>query len=161
MTITACFTMEISTLVLPSVLSDVGHYSISQVYDVMRSWLLTVKSPSLIASTIMPVVEFICNISSHGWKLMGDGPSQNLRWGTAHVSVPPIFREVVLLDAYELSKKRCNQGIFCSEMEAFLVKQGVFSSAKGHIYIRFQTVKKVIRNFWRQNGNFFPKNRSF
>src|SRR6218665_965050 len=28
---------------------------------------------------------------------LGDGPLQNLRWGTAHAFVPPIFREVVLV----------------------------------------------------------------
>ena len=33
----------------------------------------------------------------------GDGPLQNLRWGTAHAFVPPIFGEVVLLEACESS----------------------------------------------------------
>ena len=31
----------------------------------------------------------------------GRSPQKNLRWGTAHASVPPIFGEVVLSDARE------------------------------------------------------------
>jgi len=33
--------------------------------------------------------------------LGGRSPKTNLRWGTAHALVPPIFREVVLSDARE------------------------------------------------------------
>jgi len=44
-----------------------------------------------------------CRPRIMGAALEGDwgtaNPQKNLRWGTAHVSVPPIFREVVLLDA--------------------------------------------------------------
>ena len=32
---------------------------------------------------------------------LGERSPQNLRWGTVHVSVSPIFREVILLDASE------------------------------------------------------------
>jgi len=60
------------------------------------------------------------------WGNWGDGPPQNLGWGTAHASVPPIFLEVVLSRCarkYEQSKKWCHQGIlwrsrgfwFCGE----------------------------------------------
>ena len=40
----------------------------------------------------------------HGRRVRGTGgkvPLQNLRWGTSHASVPPIFREVELLDAWQ------------------------------------------------------------
>jgi len=42
-----------------------------------------------------------------------DGRPQNLRWGTAHAPVPPIFWEVVLSDACESTNwvKRCHEGI--------------------------------------------------
>jgi len=39
----------------------------------------------------------------------GNGPPQNLRWETAHASVPPIFGEVVLWDALESTK--CLQNV--------------------------------------------------
>jgi len=46
-----------------------------------------------------------------GGDLGGTGRTvpQNLRWGMAHASVPPIFGEVVLRDAWEkcmVTKKR-------------------------------------------------------
>jgi len=42
-------------------------------------------------------------VSIMGGDLEGPGGTdpQNLRWGTAHASVPPIFREVVLTDAWQ------------------------------------------------------------
>jgi len=57
---------------------------------------------------------------------MGGSP-QNLRRGTAHASVPPIFREVIgCVAKYELTKKRCDGGTFRSEIE-------VICQEKGHI----------------------------
>jgi len=57
--------------------------------------------------------------------------------------------------------------MFCSEMEEFLVKKEVYLVKNGPFMlqiIRFKTIKtykkrekKAIRNFRRQNGNFFPK----
>src|SRR6218665_1759648 len=51
-----------------------------------------------------------------------DSPSQNLRWGAAHASVPPIFREVVLsvcVRKYEQSKNgegiMFRNSVFCRE----------------------------------------------
>jgi len=41
---------------------------------------------------------------------------QNLRWGTAHASVPPIFGEVVLLEACE-NTNREKAKIFLCEIE--------------------------------------------
>ena len=41
-------------------------------------------------------------------------PKKKLRWGTAHASIPPIFREVGFVGCvwkHEQSKKRCHQGI--------------------------------------------------
>src|SRR6218665_1965630 len=55
----------------------------------------------------------------------GDVPPKNLRWGTAHALVPPIFREVVLSDARE-STKRVKKGVF-------LVRKG--SNMTFNIYI--------------------------
>ena len=93
---------------------------------------------------------------------MGDGPSQNLRWGTAHVSVPTIYREVVLLDACESTNwvKR-NEGTFCSEMEAFLVKKGGFLISKGPYIYQISDSKKGHQKFLASKWDFFPKNRSF
>ena len=45
---------------------------------------------------------------------LGGWSPKNLRWGMAHASVPPIFREVVFvggMQKHEQSKKRCHQGI--------------------------------------------------
>ena len=66
----------------------------------------------------------------------GDGPPQNLRWGTAHALVPSIFREVVLSDARE-STNRVKKGLtkeFFSEIVGFFVKKGSYTT--------FNTVKK-------------------
>ena len=74
---------------------------------------------------------------------------QNLRWGTAHVSVPQYFEKHTVIGCeanYELTKKRCQGEISCSEIKVF-----------GHkSYIRFQTAetdkiesmtkKEVVRN---------------
>jgi len=45
-----------------------------------------------------------------GGDLRGTGgrSPQNLRWGTAHASVPPIFEEVVLLEECKSCKKKNN-----------------------------------------------------
>ena len=53
----------------------------------------------------------------------GDGAPQNLRWGTAHALVPPIFREVVLSDVCERMNRVKNGLIkeFFSEIVVFLV----------------------------------------
>ena len=58
--------------------------------------------------------------TSRGGDLGGWGRRfpQNLRWGTAHASVPPIFREVVLSDAGESVNR---------------VKKVFFLRGKGHI----------------------------
>ena len=152
--------MEISTLVLPSVLSDVG--TSPQVYDLMASHSIVAKSHCLHYYACRWIY-LQCEVAMGG-NLWGTVLSQNLRWGTAHVFVPPIFREVVLLDACESTnwvKRGVIKAFFVLKWRLFSSRKRFFSSAKGHIYIRFKTVKKVIRNFWRQNGNFFPKNRSF
>src|SRR6218665_2481416 len=103
----------------------------------MRSWLLTVKSPSLIVSTIMPVIEFICNMKlpwaeTYGGRSLpkfevGDGPC---------IRPPNIWRSSVTgcVCKYELSKKRCNQGIFFLKWRLFSSRKEFFSSAKDHIY---------------------------
>src|SRR6218665_2215924 len=55
---------------------------------------------------------------------LGDGPPK-FEVGGRPMHPSPIFREVVLSDAcestkyYELSKKGCHEGIFCSEIEVF------------------------------------------
>jgi len=71
---------------------------------------------------------------------------------------------------YKLSKKRRHQGIFCSEMEVFLVKRGVFLVKKGlymlGLHLRVKTLKtgkrqkqrkygRWLKTFRRQNGNYF------
>jgi len=58
--------------------------------------------------------------STHGRRLRGMGgrSPQNLRRGTAHASVPPIFGEVVLWDAWESMK--CFKK--CVMKECFVVK---------------------------------------
>src|SRR6218665_725646 len=50
---------------------------------------------------------------------------------------------------YELTKKSCHGGIFCSEIEAFVKKMVL-------LYIRFQTVE-----FSTLKWNFFSVKRSF
>src|SRR6218665_3050451 len=62
-----------------------------------------------------------------GW---GTVPPKNLRWKTAHVLIPPIFREVVLSDARE-SMNRVKNGLikeFFSEIVVFLVKKGSYTT---------------------------------
>ena len=46
------------------------------------------------------------SVEEHGRRLRGDWGTvpPNLRWGTAHASVPLIFREVVLSDGLESTK---------------------------------------------------------
>jgi len=57
-----------------------------------------------------------CLWRKHGRRLRGTGGRPpNWRWGTAHISVPPIFRVVVLSEACESGnwvKKRCHHEIF-------------------------------------------------
>ena len=65
---------------------------------------------------------------------LGGRYPQNLRWGTAHASVPlNILRSTVMgCEAkYELTKKRCQGGIFLSEIEVFCQENGV-------IYVIYQ-----------------------
>ena len=61
---------------------------------------------------------------------LGEGPPQNLRSGGRPMYPPPnISRSSVIgcVWKYELSKKKCDDGIFCSEIEIFLVKKGPFN----------------------------------
>jgi len=57
----------------------------------------------------------------------GDGPPQNLRWGTVHASVPSIFGEVVLWDT-RVSTKCLQKG----EKKEFLGEIEVFRQEEGH-----------------------------
>src|SRR6218665_1788422 len=94
MTITACFTMEICTLVL------VGHYLTGlRRHALMASHSKVAKSHCLHYYSCRRI--YLQYEVAMGGNLWGTVLSQNVRWGTAHVSVPPIFREVVLLDACE------------------------------------------------------------
>jgi len=67
---------------------------------------------------------------------LGDGPPKNLRWGTAHALVPPIFREVVLSDSRE-SMNRVKKGGFLvrngSKMTFNIAKIGKIWEKKGKI----------------------------
>ena len=96
-----------------------------------------------------------------GGNLWGTVPPKILGGGRPMYPSPNISGSSVTgcVWKYELSKKKSRN--FFLKWRLFSSRKGFFSSAKGHVYIRFQTVKKVIRNFWRQNGIFFPKNRSF
>ena len=65
---------------------------------------------------------------------LGGRSPQNLRWGTAHASVPPIFRELLLLEC-EAKYKKCSflvssyfalypiTGILGSEIEVLVKKR--------------------------------------
>ena len=65
----------------------------------------------------------------HGWRPRGTGgrSPQNLRWGTAHASVHPIFWEVMFSDERE-STKRVKNGV----TKELFSDIGVFSLRKGH-----------------------------
>ena len=95
-----------------------------------------------------------------GGDLGGTAP-HNLRWGTAHALVPPIFREVVLSDARE-SMNRVKRGVFLvrkgSNMTSNIANIGNIWEKKGKIW-KIWSMKKVIRNFCRENGNFSPLKR--
>src|SRR6218665_1216629 len=86
----------------------------------------------------------------------GRSPQKKLRWGTAHASVPPIFREVVLSDARE-SMKRVKKGAFLVRKGSYatfnIVKKRKMWEKKGKIRKTWSMTKRVIRN-----GNFFRKN---
>jgi len=72
----------------------------------------------------------------------GDGPTQNLRWGTAPCICPPIFGEVVRV-------MRC-AGNVRSDLkrwdEDYFWRNRSFSWRKGLFMVY---IKKVTRNFWR------------
>src|SRR6218665_1233152 len=88
----------------------------------------------------------------------GGGPPKNLRWGTAHALVPPIFREVVLSDTRE-SINRVKKGVFLvrkgSNMTFNTAQIGKIWEKQGKILKRW-SMTKITRNFCRENGNFFP-----
>src|SRR6218665_283770 len=79
-----------------------------------------------------------------------DGLTPNLRWGTAHASVPPIFKEGVLSDARESMNR---------------VKKVFLLSGKGNsLYTTVNIVK--IRKIWEKKGKIrktrsMTKKRSF
>src|SRR6218665_3606548 len=98
--------------------------------------------------------------SSLFWIVMSSEPSRHERrlrgdWGTVPQNAdedgqcirPPKFGEVVLLQygcvaKYEMTKKRCHEGMFCSEIE-------VLRQEKGHIiwmHIIGFTVKKQAKD---------------
>ena len=59
----------------------------------------------------------------------GGTDPQNLRWGTAHALVPPIFRQVVLSGARERMNRVKKSGLikeFFSEIVVFVVKKGSY-----------------------------------
>ena len=116
----------------------------------------------------------LCYCINHGvWPRgdWGDGPPKVWGGGTAHASVLPIFWEVVLSDARE-STNRVKKGVikkFFSEIVVFLVKKGSYTTfntakirkiwkKKGKIRKPGRWLKKVIRNFGRENGNILGKN---
>ena len=66
---------------------------------------------------------------------------QNLRWGTAHASVPPIFLEVVFVGCarkYEQSKKGVIKELFF-EISVFLVKKGSYNDIT-HSTVKIGTI---------------------
>src|SRR6218665_3398603 len=76
-----------------------------------------------------------------GGDLGGTGGTvpQNLRWmGGPCIRHPNILRSPVIgYEAkYELTKKMCDGGIFCCEIEVFVQEKGSFM-----LYIRFKTVE--------------------
>ena len=86
-----------------------------------------------------------------------DGPIKNLRWGTAHASVPPIFWEVVLSDACESTnwlKERCYPGILFRN-RGFSREEGAYM-----LYITFNRVKtgkiwKILSMTKRRSSEIF------
>jgi len=77
------------------------------------------------------------NYVSMGTDLEGTGgrSPRNFRWGTAHALVPPIFGEVVLLDAWESTNWR--------KFWFWNISKRGSSSRKGSYmwYVRFETVE--------------------
>src|SRR6218665_2799833 len=77
--------------------------------------------------------------------------------GTARASAPHILRSSVIeCEAkYELTKKRCQGGIFLSKIEVFVNKKGV-------IYVIYQISDKIEskkgrQKFWGVKWKFVPK----
>jgi len=105
--------------------------------------------------------------TSHGRRLRGDlrdGPP-NLRWGTAHASVPPIFGKVVLLEACESTNRKENgikEEMFFYEIDVFLKKRVIYV-----IYETAETGKRQKKRSMTKKGSseifgvkmekFFPK----
>ena len=93
----------------------------------------------------------------HGRRPRGTGgrSPQELRWGTAHASVPPtILRSSVcrMVWKHEQSKKRCHQGII-------FWNRG-FSREERIMYdITRQRHEKSWERYGRENGNCFLKKR--
>src|SRR6218665_992400 len=97
------------------------------------SWVLNVQQTEARSSGLrVSSVEFVFHMHNCRRRHRGRRGTvpHNLRWGDAHVSVPPIFREAVPADGCESTVSKT--GVI---KEFFVLKQRFFSSRKGHIYI--------------------------
>ena len=84
--------------------------------------IIAFNVPNKRGLTVVAVVKRYADGMDGDLEGTGDGPPKI--WGGDGPCIrPPIFREVVLLDAWQstnwLKKRRCNGGIFCSEIEVF------------------------------------------
>src|SRR6218665_2906595 len=55
---------------------------------------------------------------------LGGRSPQNLRWGTAMYPAPNIWRSYRMSVKVRSEKKRCDEGIFSSEIEVFPARKG-------------------------------------